>query len=324
MNRIFPFLVLATACGVSAAACSSGGHLLSDPQKTCALVSACGSASGPFGGLGITCEETDAFNNIDTSQLGSDEQTIVQQLKCVDAASDCAAVQACTTVPAAQASVCAGSTMPRCSGNYLVDCGSSIGGMTQGQDCSAAGLICVQSAGGATCATAACDPATTQPSCDGDKIVRCEPSGGLVSEDCALNSTSECSSTGGCHSSFGGTCSLVGDVATCTGTGAACDVDTYKASCDGTTVVTCAGGKVSRVDCTSLDPSTTCVQAGDGTVSCAGAGKECTENTPESCAKGVITYCMWGTKATLDCTSYGLSGCAVSPGSMPAQAHCTP
>ena len=58
-----------------------------------------------------------------------------------------------------------------------------------------------------------------------------------------------------------------------------------------------------------------------------GAGTECDENTSDTCDGGVITYCMWGVKTTLDCKTYGLSGCTtVSASLTPGQvvAECTP
>jgi hypothetical protein len=265
------------------------------------------------------------YNHVDLSQVGPSDQAAAHQLGCLNAATDCASVAACLTVPASKASVCNGGTTPRCSGNVLVDCGSTVGALTEGQDCSAVGLVCVENAEGATCATAACDPNTTKPTCDGNRIVECSQfGGGLVAQGCLFAQSTSCSSSGGCEAQIGETCGLVGGVGTCVGSGPSCDASTFKASCDGTTVVTCAGGQQSRVDCTTLDPGFTCKQMSDGTVTCAGAGTQCTDSTPESCADGVVTFCMLGNKATLDCKSYGLSGCAVNPGSMPAQAHCTP
>lgn len=60
-----------------------------------------------------------------------------------------------------------------------------------------------------------------------------------------------------------------------------------------------------------LDSNATCRIGTDGEPSCTGAGTQCTDMTPETCADGVITYCSWGTKMTVDCKSFGLSGCTL-------------
>jgi hypothetical protein len=199
--------------------------------------------------------------------------------------------------------------MARCSGSYLVNCGTTIGGMTVGQDCSAAGLVCAENAQGAMCATGTCDPTTFKPSCKGDDWVICSAEGGgLTTQSCSQGGT---------------TCGLVNGSAECVGTGAACDQTTFMSTCDGTDFVSCTGGKSARFDCKSWDPSLTCSLSGGIFTPCTGAGTECTDSTSDSCANGVITYCMWGTTTTLDCTSYGLSGCTTSTNGGKTVAGCT-
>jgi hypothetical protein len=116
---------------------------------------------------------------------------------------------------------------------------------------------------------------------------------------------------------------VVGGVAQCVGNGAACDEMTAKNSCDGSTIVGCAGGKQSRLDCTTLSSNATCKLQSNGEAQCVGIGTECTSMTPETCKDGVVTYCSWGTKVTVDCKSYGLSGCATTQVQGTTYARCT-
>jgi hypothetical protein len=115
------------------------------------------------------------------------------------------------------------------------------------------------------------------------------------------------------------------------GTGAACDETTFVNTCDGTVLVTCAGGKTSRLDCAANGIPQTCFPATMGptgfpTAVCGGAGRTCPGGS-ESCADGVIDFCLFGSKAQVDCKRYGLSGCTLtSPevGGPTLLAQCTP
>ncbi len=332
MHRIFPFLALVLAGGATAAACSSsGGSGVS--QKTCALATACAD-TGTFLTFGELCQGLDAVANVGPSLLGTSGKLTSAQLDCVEAASDCATMQACLTVPASAAQVCKGGATSRCSGQYAVQCADpKLGGSTQGEDCGAAGLVCAENMAGAACGTASCDPSTTPPKCDGDNLVTCsEPGGALSSQSCKLITGSSCSGSGSgsftCRTQVAETCGVVNGMAQCVGTGAACDEATFKNACDGTSIVSCTGGKQARFDCTTESPDATCQLQSDGSAECVGTGTQCTETTPETCKDGVITYCMWGTKTTVDCTAYGLSGCktfTTSVGTaMTKGAACTP
>jgi hypothetical protein len=330
MNRIFPWLTLVVACGGCVAACSSSP---SSPggvsQKTCALVSACGGV-GTFFGFGSLCELLDVVATVDPSHLGSDGAILREQVLCGEAANDCAAVQACLTVPASAAAVCNGATSAKCSNGYAVQCGQAkIGGLTLGSNCAGAGLVCTADSLGAACGTGSCNPATTQPTCDGDNLVTCsEPGGALSSTNCKFSTSTSCmgsSSGSSCQTQVAETCAVVNGKAQCVGTGPACDATTFKNRCDGTSIVSCTGGKTARFDCTSQVPDSTCQMQSDGSAACVGTGTQCTSTTPETCANGVITYCMWGVKTTVDCKSYGLSGCTTSTGgSGPTRTACTP
>jgi hypothetical protein len=178
---------------------------------------------------------------------------------------------------------------------------------------------------GANCAAALCDPNTATSSCDGDFLLECEASfGGTRAKSCPLDTNATCDSTGKCQSHVGETCGVVNGKAMCVGKGAACDETTFTNACDGSTVVTCTGGKVARQDCAALDARLTCRIAADGSANCDPIATECDGTTPESCANGVISYCLFGTKATFDCKGIGLSGCTTSQGALGPAAACTP
>jgi hypothetical protein len=120
------------------------------------------------------------------------------------------------------------------------------------------------------------------------------------------------------------TCGTVGGVAQCVGNGSACDATTFVNACDGSVLTTCTGGHVATLDCASygLGVTTCSVDKTDGAI-CAPVSTACPGGSPETCDAGVITFCMFGVKTTVDCKSFGLSGCKVSS-TTPAAARCTP
>jgi hypothetical protein len=323
MNRIVPWLAIVLASGAAVAACSSPAGARVSP-KTCALISACGGV-GDFLMFGALCELLDAEGVVDPSLLSTREVTTRAKIRCAEAANDCASVQACLAVPASAAAVCNGGMQGRCSGRYAVQCGlAKLGGLTQGDDCGGSGLVCVEDNGGATCGTAACDATATPPHCDGDALVTCS-GGALMSASCKQSASTSCSGSGStCQTQVAETCGFVNGNVQCVGTGAACDEATTGNSCDGTSIVSCTGGQTARLDCAGVVPGTTCRLQSDGSAACVGTSTECTNTTPETCANGVIGYCMWGVKATVDCKAYGLSGCTTFTTGSGTGAACTP
>jgi hypothetical protein len=302
MIRRLAALSLVT-CVSASTSCGGGGS--ASPQL-CALVSAC----DPNGttSFGATCDglgELSNFSNSSTEHL-----TIQAELSCAQGASDCASLFACLDAPASAVAACKGGTNEVCSGGYAVDCNVKLGGKPQGVNCSAVGLVCGANTNGATCGTASCDVTTTKSSCDGDNLVTCNGAGGVLI-------SSNCAETEGAN-----TCAVVGGLAMCVGDGAKCDATTTP-KCDGTAIVKCIGGKTARFDCTTYNSNATCKTSAAGYPQCVGAGTECTAMTSETCKDGVITYCSWGTKMTVDCKSFGLSGCATTPGQGVTYAHCT-
>jgi hypothetical protein len=321
MNRSFPLLAFVLG------GCSSSGAA-GISQQLCALVSAC--AEGSTVGFGQTCETLQEEANLGSS-YGSVGALFSAELACAESATDCDSLQACLTVPASAAAACGkGSSKSICSEGYLVQCGSVLpSGQTLGDDCRSAGLVCEEDGEGASCGTAPCDESNTKATCNGDDIVTCEVGGALRSEPCSLYVATGCTGDGSggttCETRVAETCAVVNGSAVCVGTGDACDETSFHNRCSGTSIVSCTGGKTATFDCTTEDANATCQVTSNGSAQCVGTGSQCDDTTPETCEKGVITYCSWGTRMTVDCTQYGLAGCIVTEDLDDVlEASCTP
>jgi hypothetical protein len=321
-------LSLLVALGSSLqAGCSTGTSF--DP-RVCALVTGCMGTLGE--GVSPWCETLQSVEANPGTPLRRDNFSH-ETLQCVSGATTCGEVTACLTATPSETAACNGKSTYQCSGDVLVKCGV---GTPLIYDCAQDGQHCFQGTASATCGTGTCDPSTTPSSCQGDVVVRCanigtatEPSGVLVPTECSkqwgwaldVSMADACNGPGVCTSLFANTCGVEGGVAQCMGSGAACDPNTFVASCSGTVVSACTGGKVAHFDCASLGPLTC---QGSSFPNCFGAGTECADFGGETCQDGVITYCLWGTKQTMDCKSYGFSGCTTTMwgGSKPG-AQCT-
>jgi hypothetical protein len=315
--------VVAVLLATVVAGCGSSSNSAQVDLEMCARISACFEGSDSFA---MFCGYYTLADITGRVSDGTDDQLVASLVDCVKAAPDCAAAKACTAATSAQVAACAGGSASTCVGDVLVECDGS--DTPDAIDCGAAGLVCGQTAGGgAACGTASCDPATTPPTCDGLLAVSCDEAGVLVAKDCRVTMTVSCSGTAGemtCQSRVGETCGIVDGEAECVGTGAACDESTYQNSCDGSVMVTCSGGAVGELDCAAFDPGFACRIEGHGQTGCAPSATECdVETYVESCAKGVITFCLLGELTTVDCTSFGYSGCSMVPDTEVPAARCT-
>jgi len=211
-----------------------------------------------FSSEGVSCPEVlYVFERGARVDRSTDTKVIRAVLNCIKKASDCNAMKACGKATTEQAKVCPDTGwIRRCAGDILVECDGSA--QPDAFDCAAAGLHCYQSRYDANCGEASCNPETTKAVCDGDVIKSCYE-GALVLEDCRWRYTFSCESGQGCVWHAGGTCAVnsYGE-ADCVGTGPACDEKTFKAYCDGPVIVTCAGGKEARLDCSAIDSALTC------------------------------------------------------------------
>jgi hypothetical protein len=315
-----------------AAGCSSAppGASPSFDPRICALVTGCMGTARE--GVGPWCQ---SVQQVEAGASPNGPHNISHEtLTCVAASTTCAEVTACLSDTPAEIAACNGNGTSQCSGDVLVEC--SLGMPASIYDCAQDGQHCFQGASGALCGLGTCDPTTTPASCQGDVLVSCasigtatEPSVVLVSTECSkergwtiVTNADSCDGSGACESLYADTCGVVGGVVQCMGSGAACDPSTYVASCSGTVVSACTGGKVAQFDCASLGPFTC---QGSYYPSCGNAGTECQELDAETCQDGLITYCLWGTKQTMDCKTYGFSGCttiATQGGGKPG-AQCT-
>ena len=309
MNRVLSSCFFLIAAGLVAAACSPSVSVAFDPRE-CALYSAC--LYRPGQSIGAICEQLDFVDAVSGTPAGAALGIDGPAIACANRATTCAEITACLIATPAQVALCAGSSTPQCSGSVIVQCDGTVS--PQALDCASIGQKCIQGSLGATCGQAACDQGTTAPTCQGDTLVSCN-GGVLATIDCPAET-----------SAVGDTCGVVQGTAQCIGTGAACDASSTPDTCQGSVMTACSGGRFAHYDCASIGLPFTCQVATGGSATCVAAATECTETTPESCSDGVITYCLWGTITTLDCTSYGLSGCATLPASSTGQilARCLP
>jgi hypothetical protein len=309
MKRPLALSVLALAATIAGAACSGKVSVVGFDPGMCARASAC--LWSPNEGFGYSCELlADLLHDVTLGWLSTDNAVLVAMLQCQVNAADCAAMKACTQATPAEAALCGPTTIKACSGDDLIQCPSPEYPETHTPvvtHCAAGGAHCFAFADTAACGTAACDPTTTQPSCDGDVLVQCLE-GAVRSGDCAYAGP------------LSNTCAVVAGTAQCAGSGAPCDETTTPPTCDGTVLVSCTGGRTARFDCAKFSGGEqTCNPNG----TCSDVATACSSSTAESCDGSVLTYCWHGTVATFDCKAYGLSGCATTTQNGSTFATCT-
>lgn len=252
-------------------------------------------------------------------------------MDCKLAASDCAGVRACSPALAEHAAACEGSFGgDLCVGDTWLFC-DELGAPATAMDCAAAGLACGQDIW-AGCGVERCEFGVTPPSCDGDALVECSPAGFLTRVDCptqynVVHVSGEQSEE--VYSIAGETCGYDEQRGAlgCIGTGAACDF--FSQRCDGDVLETCAGGKLARRACATLEPAGQgCgfVQSGPfaGAAACGLVGGACDLADDEACEDGVIGFCDLGAAGSVDCGAAGYSGCATTQRGDRRVAFCTP
>lgn len=267
--------------------------------RACALETAC------FGGEVGFGQYCGVIGGLDTSIIAQNPSTegklMAAAIDCLAHATTCEALSTCMHATPAELATCPEDADETCVGNRLVHCHSGV--VT---DCGRAGLVCGQTPWEAECGDARCTPGETPDRCDGALTIRCDRDiPVLTSVDCALP---------------GGACELRDETALCVGTGPPCSPDEDDVRCDGTILTWCMAGREATTDCASLAPSESC-QVEEGGAHCTTVDPDCTWETPEVCADGVITYCSHGRVRRFDCRSIGLSGCE-SFGPMNAYARC--
>jgi hypothetical protein len=263
--------------------------------KACALSSACGVRGYP---AISNCVEA-YHDNLRRFGLGPMYDGIYRCV--VGSGGKCDAVYACWGA-SRSAPTCGTDFKARCEGSKAHSC-DTIAGVEFTLDCSLAGLQCrvrdpaSPGAFEADCTVGACEP-TTQPRCDGNRLLSCNEGGNLGIEDCGAG---------------GLTCGQGTQGLDCIGAGEeGCNI--FDSRCDGNTAVVCTGGRVHRIDCSSHPYATRCDQG-----ACAPAGNECAD-TFNRCKEDSLEYCLDGRWHTLDCAGLGLGPCAP----LPNGADCTP
>jgi len=220
--------------------------------------------------------------------------TRTAQIRCLAAAGgDCAVARACIGYKmetcTAVLDECRGDTYYSCDGALAteIDCR---GGAWYTSD-----TTCVTGASPG-CGLAGCTSGgSTTRTCDGTRIVACQPTGVEEPFDCAAYFGETCFSDG-----TGG--------AACAGTGVAC---TGGGHCEGTTMVRCDAGHEQRIDCATVLDGGTCLPIGSGGVSC-NFGSACTPSaTTATCNGNTASLCILGVAVDVDCIASGFAGCMV-------------
>ena len=255
----------------------------------------------------------------------------LEALSCKLAASDCETVRACTPAIEGYADLCAENAgMDVCDGDTWVFCDFD-GAPILAMDCAAAGESCNRDIW-AGCGTDSCQFGMTEPECDGDVLVQCDPAGWVQEIDCATQYNfvnvngpkgEEVFSIAGETCGFDEMMSALG----CIGTGEACGF--FEQSCEGDVLETCAGGALSQRDCATLEPTgQSCGFWPEGpfagAATCGYVDPPCALDADEACHSGRIAYCEWDHAAEVDCVAEGYSGCETAASGGRTIAWCTP
>ncbi len=310
MRRAFVASALLVTSSLVAGACSSRSTQPSASVvlHACAIASACSlNGAPPVSPLSDECELLALV-----AAFPSPRQTATSGYGCYFSATDCASFESCLMGPratAAQLAACSGSKDAQCQGNVAVDCGSGYV-----QDCGSVGYVCGLDGQSAICGPQSCDSATFTPHCQGNTSVSCSGQGGVVQEESCDGPLQE------------QVCVEVSGYPYCEDPSGTCD-PSFQASCQGTVATNCKNGLVTTLDCGAIGLGVDCRVLMDGTAACQGTSG-CNDDdgtTKESCNDGIISLCIFGTTTTLDCRSYGLSGCTTTAlGGGRTFAACTP
>ncbi len=233
--------------------------------------------------------------------------------KCVLAAGgNCTTVRECFGNGALPATCDPGTQKGRCEGDVRYWCDSFDREM-YALNCRDSGMTCVVGNDGTPqCTLNACDVATYDPICDGDKQRLCD-NGYINTLDCNV---------------LGLPCALLQtdeDVwqPFCIGDGGQCDPAEYEGTCNGTIKTDCSSlGVVQQIDCAQLPGDKTCEMTVTGPA-CNPAGTEC-ELGEEGCVDDFnARVCLDGTWLSVDCRTLGFTRCTGRGAARDIGAHCT-
>jgi hypothetical protein len=281
--------------------------------RLCAFDSACSNGadvSALPGGFGFMCSGWVLAAASAPDAGGSGGAVGVPSLSCLEDAKTCADWWACSAPTPAEEALCGGKTGDRCvNGVALEGCPKP----TSATDCGASGLACTTDTEPpwATCTSVTCDGGNPLH-CEGNTLIGCDPSAGTIDHrDCTRADGFQYVSGGYSPQPLVGVC----ENAQCVGAGAPCTASPPNdMSCQGSAVVGCAGGRMGTFDCATLGLGLTCAQAPASIAYCTSTDADCDGSATESCSNGVITSCLFGKTTSIDCKSYGFSGCAFTAG----------
>ena len=314
------------------ASSTSGGEAIDPRVEDCLRINACEADGGTP--MGLQACLAHALDVPWTWAATGTLRMAIESMECKLAAPDCETVRACTPELDPFADVCKASPGEGvCEGDQWVFC-DPLGEPLKAMDCAAAGQNCGFEIWGG-CGLEPCEYGVTEASCDPDDpgvLIECDPDGFLSRVDCRTENNFVIVGGKGGDEVF----TIAGEVCgfdpmrganACIGTGDTCDF--FEQRCDGDVLETCAGGKLSRRDCTTVEPAGQgCgyIQSGQfaGAASCGLIDAACGLDAPESCDGGTISFCDWDQPGTIDCVAAGYSGCATTDYVGRTVAYCTP
>ncbi|MBZ5712973.1 hypothetical protein [Nannocystis pusilla] len=314
------------------ASSTSGGEEIDPRVADCLRINACEADGGsPFG------LQTCLAHALDVPWTWAATGTMrmaIEAMECKLAAPDCEGVRACTPALEPFAEICQDNVgWSVCEGDQWVFC-DELGAPLRAMDCGAAGQACGFEAW-AGCGLEPCEYGVTEATCDPDDpevLIECQPDGFLSRVDCRTQNNFVI--VGGkdgdkVFTIAGETCGFdpMRNANACVGTGEPCDF--FSQQCDGDVLETCAGGKLGRRDCSTVEPAGQgCgyIQAGPfaGAASCGLIDTACGLDAPESCDGATLSFCDWNQPGTIDCVAAGYSGCATTDYAGRTVAYCTP
>ncbi|MDP3212456.1 MAG: hypothetical protein Q8S73_00020, partial [Deltaproteobacteria bacterium] len=297
----------AAAAPADAAALSPSS--LAADIRMCLMVHACGYTTARYRTVAdLFCLSTVLQHRSNNVEMDSIEQRAryARMRACAATQTTCDAFVRCADFD----TPCSGSATASCVGHVAVRCSTPGGNhLPRVIDCAAVGQTCQAGVCAVPASAPACAPDQTSSSarCDGNTRVWCRPrvggGNGELREPCP-----------------GGTvCQAGSDNAVCAPPNPSCAAE--GARCEGDTAVLCARGTAPdgsrpllelRTDCAAIGAR--CMPDARGIARCVPTATECTPvsangPTTATCEGNVVSVCLNGTRARIDCTAVGRARC---------------
>ena len=291
----------------------AGSNIPLDMLKTAALMSGC-PGSDYRDGIGSAIHLMTIYEGYHIRYTDSVSAVYMGFINCAKNTSTCDAFLPCVKPTPQQAALCTDGVQSVCLNGTLINCDPSV--YLGVEFCMDVGLACITEGNSAQCGYSICTT-KMQPAynfCAGNQLlfdcenVQPDVNGAWILTDCFR---------------LGGVCVGVDpEPSICQGQGADCTGDLEQ--CSGTNIQQCLNGKISSIDCSTLDPSFICVIGEDQHAGCYSVPVTCDQNFSETCSGSVISFCQLGNIATLDCSDYGFTGCGVQSAGSHNIAFCKP